>query len=61
MTKKLWVVYKRDRMIGCFHSKENATNYMMDLWFDGVENVRIKKVSLDEYRKMCYNQIKKER
>ena len=61
MTKKLWVVYKRDRMIGCFHSKEKATNYMMDLWFDGVENVRIKKVSLDEYKKMCYNQIKKER
>jgi hypothetical protein len=63
MTKKLWIVYEKDKIVGCFHSKKRATDFMMDLWFgfDGMGNVKIKEISLDEYRKMCYNQIKKER
>lgn len=55
----IWIVYKKEHIYGEYHTKEKAVDYMMDLWFDGVEGVKIKKITIDEYKKMCYNNINK--
>ena len=59
--KTVWIVVKKDWIYGRFNTKEKATNYLIDLWFDGIEGVKVKEVPIDEYNKMCYNLIKKER
>ena len=47
----LYCVFQKDDLIGCFLNKKKAINYMIDCWFDGMENVhiRIMTMTLKEY------------
>lgn len=54
----LYIVFKNKHIYDKFHTKEEAIDYLMDLWFDGIEGAKIKKITVDEYKKMCYDNIK---
>lgn len=47
----MFIVYKKEKIFGHFIRKNDAINYMMDLFFDGLDGVKIKEVTLDELEK----------
>lgn len=44
----MFIVYKKEKIFGHFIRKKDAINYMLDLFFDGVDGLKIKEVTLDE-------------
>ena len=43
---KLFCVFQKDNLIGCFLDKKKAINHMIDCWFDGMENVYIQTMTM---------------
>lgn len=58
----LYLVMYRNNIIGRFKdNKEKAINYMIDCWFDGLENVTLKAVTKEEYLEMKKEYLEKAR
>ena len=56
---KLFCVFQKDYLIGRFRSKKEAINYLIDCWFDGMENVYIRVMTPEEYEKWVQEEKKK--
>lgn len=47
-------------IVGRFKKKEKAINYLIDRWFDGHENEKVKEMTKEEYLKYTEQLIKGE-
>ena len=54
------VVTKSGKIRGRFKSKDKAVDYLMDCWFDGINSVKLKTVTEEEYEAMAKKEIKNE-
>jgi len=45
---KKWAVKQKERILEIFQTKDEAIDYMIDLWFDGEENLKVTKILLNE-------------
>lgn len=58
----LYLVLYHDRIIGRFKdNKEKAINYMIDCWFDGLDDVTLKTATKEEYLEMKKEYLEKAR
>ena len=48
----LYCVFQNDEyIVGRFLKKKDAINYMIDCWFDGMENLKVETMTGEEYIK----------
>ena len=58
----LYCVFQDDKyIIGRFHKKKDAISYMIDCWFDGMENLKVKAMTGEEYIKYMEEWLKNDK
>lgn len=55
----IYLVYHKNRIIGRFKSHEKALDYLLDCYFDGLENLSIKNLTLEEYENLKKKNLKR--
>ena len=58
----LYCVFQGDKyIVGRFHKKKDAINYMIDCWFDGMENLKVKTMTGEEYTEYMEEWLKNDK
>ena len=58
----LYCVFQDDKyIVGRFHKKKDAIDCMIDCWFDGMENLKIKTMTGEEYIKYMEEWLKNDK
>lgn len=58
----LYCVFQGDKyIVGRFHNKKDAIDHMIDCWFDGMENLKIKTMTNEEYTKYIEEWLKNDK
>lgn len=58
----LYCVFQDNKyIIGRFHNKKDAIDCMIDYWFDGMENLKIKTMTGKEYTKYMEEWLKNDK